>query len=418
MELLKKWWTVFRRRWPILLICLAIAAVGASAYNATTDKTFTASTELFLRAPDVKTSAGAYQGDLFSRQRAQTYVNMFGSDDLAQSVIDTLGLTETPQQLVSKVSAETVKDTVLMVISVTDPNAQRAANIANGYGDVLNDYVARIENVENNPDIPPLVQIVKRAYAADAVPSGYPVWMLLSASAGVAVVVALGLIWFLEHFDTKVRSRVEVEKATGSTVIGKIPRVRQLIRGVDVEEAYGTSNELKQAALRLSVNIESVLQRTDVHGTPVVAVVSEGSGDGVSVVTRCLARAFESRGRVVALVDSGLDKSPEYAGSPFPRTHFVLPEEPISPEGFDAALDDLRIDSDIVLADSPPFEASIDAQVVVASADAVVLVVRPSTAKKRALAEVIAGIHVLQTPILGVVVTAAKESSTVSGEYL
>ncbi|MDT5226733.1 MAG: hypothetical protein QOH94_526, partial [Mycobacterium sp.] len=178
MELLRGW-TIVRHRWPILLACLAVTAVGVTVYCASADTRYTASTELFLRAPDVKTSAGAYQGDLFSRQRAQTYVKMFDSDDLAQMVIDKLGLSITPQQLVSHVSATTVKNTVLMVVSVTDSNPQHAANIANGYGAVLGNFVARLENVATNPDIPPLVQVVARANPANAEVSGTPMWMVV-----------------------------------------------------------------------------------------------------------------------------------------------------------------------------------------------------------------------------------------------
>jgi uncharacterized protein involved in exopolysaccharide biosynthesis len=84
MELLKRWLIVLRRRWLVVAACVVVAFVAASAYNATAPKAYTASTQLFLRAPDVKTSAGAYQGDLFSRQRVQTYSKMFQSDDLAQ----------------------------------------------------------------------------------------------------------------------------------------------------------------------------------------------------------------------------------------------------------------------------------------------------------------------------------------------
>jgi receptor protein-tyrosine kinase len=119
MELLIKTWTKIGQRWQVVAACVALALLGAVVYQASAGPAYTASTEIFLRAPDVKTSAGAYQGDLFSRQRAQTYVKLFESDDLAKLVIDKLGLTITPHQLVSKVSATAVKNTVLMVVSVT-----------------------------------------------------------------------------------------------------------------------------------------------------------------------------------------------------------------------------------------------------------------------------------------------------------
>ena len=66
MELITRGWTIIRRRWPILLACLAIAAVGVAVYNVSSDKLYVASTEVFLRAPDVKSSSAAYEGELFS----------------------------------------------------------------------------------------------------------------------------------------------------------------------------------------------------------------------------------------------------------------------------------------------------------------------------------------------------------------
>ena len=168
MELLTRGWTKFRQRWPIVLACLAAAVLGVTVYHVSAGKDYIASTELFIRAPDMKTSVGAYQGDLFSRQRAQTYVKMFHSEELAQMVVDKLGLNIKAQQLASKVSATSVKNTVLIVVSITDSNAQHAANIANGYGDVLATYIAKIENISGDPRVGPLVQVVTRADPASA----------------------------------------------------------------------------------------------------------------------------------------------------------------------------------------------------------------------------------------------------------
>lgn len=433
MELLKRWWVIFRRRWLIVLACLAIATVGVSAYNATADKKFTASTELFLRAPDVKTSAGAYQGDLFSRQRAQTYVNMVHSDELAQMVIDKLGLTLTPQQLVSQVSATTVKDTVLMVVSVTDSNPQRAANIANGYGDVIGTYVAKIENVGNNPDIPPLVQVVTTANPGSAKASGYPLWFAASAAAGAALVLALAIVGFLEHFDTKVRSRRQVEDTTGSDIIGKLPKVRSIGRHGDVAQAFGKSKTFSQAALRLSVNVESVVRSLPKVDIPtVIAVVAGHDREGATVVARSLARALAERGRGVGLFDFNTRQASDQAG--FVAAGSQLPDEgreanpvtvrshandaSLTAEILERELDALRADSDFVLIDAPAFHESVDAQVIVGTADAVILVVRPNVTTIRSLSELTSGIALLDTPMLGVVANLAKQSSTVDGLYL
>jgi capsular polysaccharide biosynthesis protein len=427
MEQLKRGWMIFRQRWPILLACLAVAAVGVTVYHASADKNYTASTELFLRAPDVKTSSGAYQGDLFSRQRAQTYAKMFHSDELAQMVIDKLGLTVTPQQLVSQVSATAVKDTVLMVVSVTDSNPQHAANIANGYGGVLGTYVARLENVANDPNVPPLVQVVTEANPASAEVSGYPTRMVAFAAAAVALLVATGFIWFLERSDTKVRSRRQVEEITGSDIIGKLPKtpaLDALDSNGNVAQAFDESEKFSQAALRLSLNVESVLQRLpEVEIPPVVAVVAGHREDEGTVATRALARAFADRGRPVGIVRLAAQSEETdlvVAGSATwrPATTVSCSTAGLTAEILGREVDALRPVSDVILIDTPPFHESIDAQLALGAADAVVLVVRPFATTTLSLSELVAGIRVLDTPVLGVVVNLAKESSTVEGFYL
>jgi capsular polysaccharide biosynthesis protein/Mrp family chromosome partitioning ATPase len=433
VELLKRGWTIVRWRWPILLAFLAIAAVGIAVYHGTAGTKYTASTELFLRAPDVKTSSSAYQGDLFSRQRAQTYVKMFHSDELAQMVIDRLGLTETPQQLVSKVSATTVKDTVLMVVSVTDSNPQRAANIANGYGDVLGTYVAKLENVGNDPHVPPLVQVVTKANPNSARLSGYPLSMVAFTAVFVALLAASGLIWFLEHFETKVGSRRQVEEITGSDIIGKLPKTRALGANGNVAQAFDASEKFSQEALRLSLNVESVLRRLPkVEIPPVIAVVAGHREDEGTVATRALARAFADRGRTVGVVrlaarqqqSEGTDlvvagsASAEAGNRTDPVTTVSCSTPGLTAEILDREVDALRPGSDVILIDVAAFHESIDAQLAVGASEAVLLVVRPIATTTHSLSELVAGIKVLDTPVLGVVVNLANESSTVDGFYL
>ncbi|MEV0672709.1 Wzz/FepE/Etk N-terminal domain-containing protein [Mycobacterium sp. NPDC050441] len=421
MELFKRWWIVLRRHWLCVAVCLVAAVVGASAYNVTAHPQYTASTQLFLRAPDVKTSAGAYQGDLFSRQRVQTYSKMFKSDDLAQLVIDRLGLKLTSQEMVGKVSASTVKDTVLMIVSVTDPNADRAANIANAYGDVLNTYVAKIEYVDNNPDIPPLVQVVTRASPATTVSTGYPLWLTCTAAVIGALAAALALIWLLERFDTRVRSRRSVEAITGSAVIGQFARNKVLARKADVDHAFDADESFRQAALRLSVNVDSGLYRlSGISKPPVLAVIAPHHGDGASMVSRTLCRAFAERGRSVVELQFGSESAEsepmrEYASSIAVTTVGLM--SVLTAECFDRRLDVAKEGADIVILDCPPFIESVEAHALMGAADVVVQVVDAGETT-RSLTEMADGTKIIGTPVLGVVVNFARASSTVDGRYL
>jgi capsular polysaccharide biosynthesis protein/Mrp family chromosome partitioning ATPase len=437
MELLTRVWTKFLQRWPIVMACLVVATVGVAVYHVGAGKSYIASTELFLRAPDVKTSVTAYQGDLFSRQRAQTYVNMFESDELAQMGIDKLGLGVTPQQLASKVSASSVKNTVLMIVSVTDSNPQHAANIANGYANVLPAYLAKIENVSGDPNVGRLVEVVTKANPASAKASGFPTSMVASAALVLALLAAAGLIAFLERFDDRVRSRRQVEEITGHNIIGKLPKTGALGLDGDVAQAFGESEEFKQAALRLSLNVESVLQRLPrikAEIPPVVAVVGGHKGDGGTVVTRALARAFADRGRTVGVVHLAemelkeKEKTPQrdlvVAGSALAEvgTHTdAVTTVSCSTAGLTAEIrgrDALLLDSNVILVDAPAFHESIDAQLAIDAVDAVIIVVRPVATTTMSLRQLVTEFKALDVPVLGVAVNLATESATLEGLYL
>ncbi len=131
---------------------------------------YTSTTVLFIGSPISADSAGAYQGDLFSQQRAATYAQLFSSDDLAVKVIDDLGLPMSGHDLASQVSAAAVEKTVLLQVSVTDSTAEGSAGIANAYAKNFAQYVGgQLETPPNGGGRPNTsVQVVTEANAEDA----------------------------------------------------------------------------------------------------------------------------------------------------------------------------------------------------------------------------------------------------------
>lgn len=175
------------RFWPLLLGAVIGLAAGL-AYTLVTPTAYTATSVLFLTSPASTDSIGAYQGDLFSQQRATTYVQLFGSDDLATKVIDDLGLKTTPGALKHEVVATQVPKTVLMTVAVTDTSRQRAADIANSYAMNFNDYVQRLETsrVTGTPTI--AISIVNKAEPPKSPSSiGLPIALAIGLAAGLAL---------------------------------------------------------------------------------------------------------------------------------------------------------------------------------------------------------------------------------------
>lgn len=403
MDLFRRTWIVLKRRWPVLLAAVAIAVVAAAVYNTTADRTYTATTELFLRAPDMKTSASAYQGDLFSRQRAQTYSNMLGSDELAQSVIDELDLSMTPQELASNVQASTVTNTVIMTLSATDPNAQRAANIANAYGSVFARYVAKVENLEFDPNVPPLVKVITTATADTAVRSGFPASILLGGAAAIGLVIGIAAVWLFERYDTKLRSRRQIEDLSDSQLIGRLPRTAGLSPD-SVSEAMRDSEEFRLCAQRIGLVVDRRLSRIAASPTsPVIAVVSSSDGDGRTVVAQALAETLQLRGLSSRFV-SDLDALDEDAGS----------EEVATADADEEQAAGRR---DIVVVDTPPFGQSPQAELIVESADAAIVVVKPGHSSQDELVDLASALRILDTPLLGVIANEANAPKTVDGIF-
>lgn len=451
MEFLKLCWYVVRRRWPVVLVSLAVFLAGAVAMNNIQTPTYTASAEMFLRAPDVKTSASAYQGDLFSRQRAQSYMNLFTSDDLARSVIDKLNLPMSAADLESKVSAANIKDTVIIVVSAVDGDPQQAANIANGYASVFDRYVARMENVEYDPTVKPLVSVVKTATADSAVRSGYSMGVILAVAVLLSLFVSALLIYLLERTDTRLRSRRQIEELAGAPVVATFGV--EIMNPDNVAALHRTGGELSEPVRRALVGVRSRLSLIpdgQITQRNIVAVVSDSAACGGSGVAAALAAGSAAIRDSTCLVRIGTDSSlpspasgdgrgslqAELGADPGVREGAVrtiprsgapvvdLPDEVVISFA-DAHLSqgreriaELGKESDLVLIDAPALTESAASDITMESAGSVLIVVSPGKTTKVALAEAAAKAGTLGRPVIGVVVTRARETSTLHGIYI
>jgi Mrp family chromosome partitioning ATPase len=171
------------------------------------------------------------------------------------------------------------------------------------------------------------------------------------------------------------------------------------------------------------------LPRIKAEIPPVVAILAAHGGDGATVATRALARAFADRGRSVGVVclDGRDQEAPQpelvVAGTALAEvaTRTDVTTVSCSTEALSAEIhgrDALLLQSNVILIDAPSFHDSVDAQLALEAADAVVLVVRPIATTTLSLSHLVAGIRALDIPLLGVVVNLAKESATVEGVYL
>lgn len=426
MSPFERGWRVIKRRWYVLGACIGLGALIAVLYGSAQPSMYTASTDLFLRAPDVKTSAGAYQGNLFTLQRANTYVKLVESDDLAKQVATALRLNISPHQLASDVSASGLKDTVLITISVKDRDVQQAVRIANAYGDVFGNYVAQVERGDLSSDAPPLVTQVRAASVDTAESTGLPPWLMALLGSAVGLVVGVPAVWMMERYDKRIRTREEIEDVAGTRIIGSLPTLkRAAAKPGFVQYAFDTSPSFVGAARIISVNMEHRFGETrELEDVTVISVVSVHPGDGKSVVAEAVGRAFAERGRKVELVRVGLPGMStaelrvendvtlgrRSAEPSMLNTRTISSVEDVALEfTLESTIADLA-GRDFVIVDGPAAtsERSAEAQTIASVSDAALIVARPG-ADRRSLADLMSGLAMLHTPVIGIVMNRSAE---------
>ncbi len=176
---------VLRRRWLVILATALIALGVASLLTVTATPQYTSSARLFV-STSPSDSSEAYQGSLFSVQRVTSYANLASeSQDLAQSVIDDLELNTTPGDLLSRVTAEVIPDTVNLTISIQDPDPRTAQALAQTYAENLTALVRELETPPGETTPPIKATIVDPALlpASPSHPTRSATWFSGSSSA-------------------------------------------------------------------------------------------------------------------------------------------------------------------------------------------------------------------------------------------
>jgi len=160
---------ILRRQWFVVLLLALLATCGAAAYTERQAPVFESSTQLFVSAGGTQTDISELQtGSTFTQQRVKSYADVVTSPSVAEAVITSLGLTDSPQELASRIAVTNPLDTVLLDISVRDGDPVRAAAIANAVAREFPKFVALLETPAGRVASPVKVSVTQEAAVPDA----------------------------------------------------------------------------------------------------------------------------------------------------------------------------------------------------------------------------------------------------------
>ena len=441
MELIQYWRLIVQNRIVIGASTL-VGLVIAAAITFTTTPLYESQVQIFVSTPASTLDISALAtGSSFSQQRVKSYAQIINSPKTLEPVIQRLDLKMDAKTLSSMVTASAPLDTVLISLTITDTNPQRAAKIANAVADQFGITVGDLELHGIGIDSPVKVSTVKDAIPADSPASPKKV-INLALGLLLGFGLGIGIASLRKLLDNTVKNEDDLLGTPLLAAIGfdeiadEKPLVTQIGRYAARTEAFRT----------LRTNLQFL--NPDAH-PQVIVMTSALPNEGKTTSSINLALSLAQAGAKVILVEADLrrPKVPLYLEMssmseglsdlisgpkkltpqgikamlhPYESTGLKVllsgmippnPSELLSSKKFEELIDMLRKQFEYVIIDCPPLLPVTDAAIVSAKADGCVLIVHAGATKKPHFIGSRDAIKAVGSNILGVIINKIPESS-------
>ncbi len=435
-----------RARWGLTLLCTGLGVALALLATATAERTYEATTQLFVSASSADSSnvTGLNQGGQFAQQRVKSYADIVESAEVMTAVVDELDLADTPRQLADRVHAAAPLGTVLINVTVQDRSTAQAQLIANAVAERFTEVVTELERPVGGATAPVKVSVV-RAVDRPEIPvspnAGLNLALGLLLGLGFGVVAAV----VRDAMDTSLKSVAGVQDALGLGTLGVLAydpgsAKRPLVVLSDPQSPQA------EAFRQLRTN----LQFADVDHPPRSMVVTSSlPSEGKSTSTCNLAVALTQLGMRVVLVEGDLRRPrlAQYLGieGAVGLTDVLVgradladvlqpwgdgllevlpsgatppnPSELLGSEQMRSLLRELEGRADLVLIDAPPVLPVTDASVLATLVSGVLLVVKAGATTREQAARATSILRSVDSRVYGVVLSMAPAKGPDSNAY-
>ncbi|MDN6659259.1 MAG: polysaccharide biosynthesis tyrosine autokinase [Acidipropionibacterium jensenii] len=424
-----------RAHWWGVLSIFVLGILIAGAVTALQPKEYTASTTGIVSAVSDSSGTGAsLAGDTLAQSKVKSYVDMGSWRTVAQYAITTLGLHDTPESLVNRVSVTNPLNTTIIQVTATAQTPKSAKDLAQAW---LQGLVRQVNQVETAGGSKAMVTVIAGDSARLPSSPSSPNWklnLLLGAVAGLALGAVYALI--RDRNDQRIRSASDVLRVTGQAVVGALPMEPSIDKNPRLLPVNGSNDGDLSILAEAFRSLRTNLQYMSVDDPPRSNVVtSSAPGDGKSFTAANLAVALSATGQDVVLIDGDLRRpkaahlfgivgdvglSDVLAGRaafadvvqsiPGTETLRVLASGPVPPNPSEilgsARMRDLiktLSRHSVVIIDAPPLLAVTDAAILSTRADGTFVVVKTGSTTHEMLSLAMDALNTVKGKVLGVI---------------
>lgn len=207
---------LLKRAWLIVL-CAVILGAGVLVYTVNfVTPMYQSHVKLYINNSYEGNGEAVSSSDLaVALHLVNSYVVIVEEDVVLEKVIDRLGLNMTVDQLAGMITASVVGETEIMRVTVTTPNPQMSADIANAIASIAPDTVSAF--IPGSYAVPLNVADVPSHRSAP----NYVTNALLGLVAGAVLAVVAILISM--RFDVHIKNEAALEELCEVSVLGVIP---------------------------------------------------------------------------------------------------------------------------------------------------------------------------------------------------
>ena len=215
---LKDYYRLILRNLKVVLVSTLVGIFAAAGITFSQTPIYQADVQLFVSTPSSALDIGALaQGSSFSQQRVISYAQIINGPATLNPVISALHLSYTETELAKHVKATAPLNTVLIDVTVSDPDSQLAADIANAIGNQFSATASSLESSSGNSTVK--VSMVKNAIRPPHPSSPKKTLnLLLGIILGFGLGIALAIV--RQIFDNTIKNDLDLEELPLLAAIG------------------------------------------------------------------------------------------------------------------------------------------------------------------------------------------------------